>query len=323
MDGARSKLRYLHLTPDRLIVGLLVVVALLWLSGRFQWFPFNHHKGWTVLIAVASIGAAILAMVLWLIGGLLFRWRFQFSIRSLLVLTVAVAISCGWLAVEMKRAREQRAAVEAIKRTGLEVDYDFQWEIPDYWKTGYQPGPALARNLFGVDFLAEVVAVRTGGGFFGGIGGIVPYTLCKATDQDLLPLKAFKRLRFLYLAATEIGDSWMECLDELHELQDLSVWYTDVGDKGMEHLRGLTNLRELGIEHTKVTNSGLVHLKDLPNLEKIRLAKTTINDNGLLLLAQRKRLKELDFMVPHSAHQFSREGVARFRRALPGCKVVE
>ena len=35
-------------------------------------------------------------------GGLIFRWRFQFSIRSLLVLTVAVAVPCSWLAVEVK-----------------------------------------------------------------------------------------------------------------------------------------------------------------------------------------------------------------------------
>ena len=29
--------------------------CLLWLSERFQWFPFNAHKGWTVLIAVAVV----------------------------------------------------------------------------------------------------------------------------------------------------------------------------------------------------------------------------------------------------------------------------
>ena len=34
-------------------IGLLVVEGLLWLSERFQWFGFNHHKGWTVLVAVA------------------------------------------------------------------------------------------------------------------------------------------------------------------------------------------------------------------------------------------------------------------------------
>ena len=39
---------------------------------------------------------------------LLFRWRFQFSIRSLLILTMLIAVPCSWLAVEMK-AGEERA----------------------------------------------------------------------------------------------------------------------------------------------------------------------------------------------------------------------
>ena len=51
------------------------------------WFPFNQHKGWTVLIAIATVGAALLLMFLWFLAALLFRLRFQFSILSLLVLT--------------------------------------------------------------------------------------------------------------------------------------------------------------------------------------------------------------------------------------------
>ena len=91
-------------TPAWLIFGLLVVEGLLWLSERFQWFWFNEQKGWTVLIAVAVVGVACWSCCL-VRRGLVFRWRFQFSIRSLLVLVVAVAVPCSWLAVEMKRAR--------------------------------------------------------------------------------------------------------------------------------------------------------------------------------------------------------------------------
>ena len=50
------KPRWYRLTPDRLVLLLLAVEGLLWLSERFCWFPFNQHKGWTVLIAVASVG---------------------------------------------------------------------------------------------------------------------------------------------------------------------------------------------------------------------------------------------------------------------------
>ena len=61
-----------------------------------------------MLIAVAVVGVAMLVMKLWFVVALVFRRRFQFSIRSLLVLTVAVAIPCSWLAVEMKHANQQR-----------------------------------------------------------------------------------------------------------------------------------------------------------------------------------------------------------------------
>ena len=127
--------RWFRLTPDRLILGLLAVEGFLFLSERFRWFAFNQHKGWTVLIAVASVGVAMLLMLAWLAAGLAFRWRFQFSIRSLLVLTLAVAIPCSWLSWEMKKAGKQQEAVQEIRKLGGRVIYDY-W----YHQTGNPPG---------------------------------------------------------------------------------------------------------------------------------------------------------------------------------------
>ena len=56
MPTPEPKRRWFRLSPDRFVVGLLLGVCLLWLSDRFQWFGINHHKGWTVLIAVAVVG---------------------------------------------------------------------------------------------------------------------------------------------------------------------------------------------------------------------------------------------------------------------------
>jgi hypothetical protein len=92
-DPTRTRRRF-RPTPAWLIVGSLVVEGLLWLSERYTWFWFNEKKGWTVLIAVAAVGVAMLVMLLWFIASLVCRWRFQFSIRSLLVLVLAVAIPC-------------------------------------------------------------------------------------------------------------------------------------------------------------------------------------------------------------------------------------
>ena len=123
---APEKRRWYCPTPGWLVFGSLAVTGLLFLSERWRWFPFNEHKGWTVLIAVAVVGGAMLVMLGWFIATLVFRWRFQFSIRLLLVLFVAVALPCSWLAVEMKAAREQANSVGAIRMLGGRITYDYE-----------------------------------------------------------------------------------------------------------------------------------------------------------------------------------------------------
>ncbi len=111
------KPRWYRLTPDRLVIGLLAVEGFLLLSEWFDWFAFNGQT-WTVLIALAAVGATLLLMLLWFAVALFLRWRFQYSLRSLLLLVVAVAIPCSWVAVEMQNERKQKAAAEAIKKAG-------------------------------------------------------------------------------------------------------------------------------------------------------------------------------------------------------------
>src|SRR5271166_2626588 len=113
MSDPAEKTRWYRLTPDRLAIGLLVLECLLWLSERFQWQMW--HKGYAVLIAVAVVVATMLLTSLWLVLSLFFRWHFQFGIRSLLILTFAVALPFSWLSWEMEKARKQREAVEAIE----------------------------------------------------------------------------------------------------------------------------------------------------------------------------------------------------------------
>ena len=111
-ETSKPKLRWFHATPGRLLVVLLAVEGILFLSER--WFP----KGWAVLIAIASVIAAMVLMLLWFTAALLFRWRFQYGLRSLLLLVVIVAVPCSWLATEMQQARKQKEAVEAILKLG-------------------------------------------------------------------------------------------------------------------------------------------------------------------------------------------------------------
>ena len=63
MPIPKPQRRFFYPTPAWLVVFSLAVTGILFLSERFQWFPLNSHKGWTVLIAVAVIGVALLPML--------------------------------------------------------------------------------------------------------------------------------------------------------------------------------------------------------------------------------------------------------------------
>ena len=145
-------------TPSWLIFGLLVVEGLLWLSERYRWFWFNDKKGWTVLIGVAVVGGAMLVMLLWFAVALAFRRRFQFSIRSLLILTLAVALPCGWLSAEINKARAQKEAVKAMEEQGFFVYYDYyvNERNPQLY---YERESSLLFKLLGKDFVSETTLV--------------------------------------------------------------------------------------------------------------------------------------------------------------------
>ena len=168
-------------TPAWLIFGLLVVEGLLWLSERYQWFWFNEKKDWTVLSCAAVVGVMMLVMLGWFIASLILRWRFQFSIRSLLVLVVAVALPCSWMAVELKKARDQKNAIAAIRKSRGYEGYEYQLETDE--STGFTNevphGPTQLRNLLGDDFFNDVWCVNI------------------QKDADIVNLRGFPRLRSL------------------------------------------------------------------------------------------------------------------------------
>ena len=51
------------------------------------------------------------------------RWL-QFSLRTLLVLMLVASLPMSWLAVELRRGRQQRAAVLAVQKMGGDVRYE-------------------------------------------------------------------------------------------------------------------------------------------------------------------------------------------------------
>ena len=189
-----------------------------------------------MLIGVAVVGVAMLVMLLWFLVGLVLRWRFQFSIRSLLVLTVAVAVPCSWLAVEMKKAREQSAAVDEItKGRRVCIWYDWQFDESFLPPPNAQPPAQIGWGLLGVDFFTGVVRIE-------------------AMQPD-----------------NQVTDAWMEHLDDLPRLQQLVLLQPKITDAGLDHLKALTHLQQLMLLNAKITDAGLEPLKGLTQLQKLDL----------------------------------------------------
>ena len=262
-DGRIPKPRWYRLTPDRLLIALLPIVGLLFLSERFRWFAFNEHKNWTVLIAAVVVCLAVVFLLLWFGVSLVSRRRFQFSIRSMLVFVVVVAIVCSWFAVKMQQARRQREVVEAIEKQGGLSGYDDR--INEDGRLLVFPGPPWLRKLLGMDFLFEVECVQFG----------------QVTDAGLAHLKELTNLETLDLEATKVTDAGLVHLEGLTGLENLVLEGTQIGDAGLIHLKGLAGLEHLYLRSTQITDAGLVHLKGLANLKEVWLGDTQVTDAGV------------------------------------------
>ena len=240
-------------TPGWIILALLAVEGLLWLSERYRWFWFNERKGWTVLIAVAVVGVTMLVMLPWFIVALVFGWRFQFSIRSLLVLTVAVAIPCSWLAVEGQRAIKQRNLVVEVRKSACLVGRDWEFDSKvEYIRNAHLPEPEWLLNLLGEDFFDTVVIAEL---------------TTDATDATLGTVRGLTSLKELDLSGTQVTDAGLEQLRDLTELQHLSLWETKIGNTGLGYLKALAKLQELSLYKTQVTDVGLEYLLNLSQLK--------------------------------------------------------
>jgi len=321
--------RWYHLTPDRFVIGLLIVEGLLWLSERLGWLAW--HKGYAALVAVATVGAVFLSMLLWFAVALVFRLRFQFSIRSMLVLTVVVTLPFSWLAVEMKRAKEQKAALAVLVETGGGYEYDWRFDASgDYASKPEPPVPEGLWRPLGIDFFAEVVRAS-----------VVSTPTRQVTNPDLSPLERLRHLRSLWLDRSQLTDAELEHLKSLSQLKSLSLSDTKVTDRGVQQLTGLRQLECLNLDGCNITDLGLEYIITFPELKYVSLCRTRIMDGDQKIaklthlrdlrldrtyitdaaLRSFKVLTELKYLFISSPN-IAQNGVKDLQRALPTCLIV-
>lgn len=258
------------------------------------------------------------------------RW-YQYSLRTLLIVMVLASVGMSWLTVKMRRAARQREAVEAIRKLGGWVVYDYQSGSA---ARPTPPGPAWLRRLLGDDFFAEVTDVQVNRE--AGLTHLTSFP--KLRDLGLGYCGAFSGpdTEALYEHLRDLSgttDATLEHLPELGQLERLRLQYTHVTDAGLERLKGGTHLQGLDLTGTVITDAGVAHLQGLTQLRSLNLNFTRITDAGLEHLKGLTQLQWLGLYKTHRPDQYKTQhddqyethvtdqGVEDLQRALPNLKV--
>ena len=321
-------IRWFHLSPDRLVICLLPIEGGLLLSEWLNWLP----KGCAVLTALASIGGVALLMLLWLALALLFRRRFQFGIRTLLVFTLVCGIECSWLTVRMGQARKQKAAVAAILKQSGQVRYDdsflaFNPPVQQFYGGGSRRGPIMypavrpaatwLRKLFGDDMFQSVVEVVTWRDAalehikdLPGLQSLDLYCGAGVTDKGLAQLREVPGLRRLHFAhGEEVTADGLANLRYVTHLKRLDMRNERIcAAVSAKYLQGLTELEELSLG-PYVADAELTYLAGLSKLRSLDLSDTYVTAAGLEHLKGLTQLRTLNL----SGTQVTDAGLERLK----------
>lgn len=240
----------------------------------------------------------------------------RIGLRTLLVLLTITCAGLGCLAWRFNRARNQQKVVGAVWTAQGFASYDYQWDgqLHEYVADAEPPGPAWLRDLAGIDFLADVVAVQLPHGLedvsqLGELKGLRELDLNHYRLDDVRQLSGLTSLRRLKLVAG--GD--LTPLASLAHLQWLDISLSEaVSD--LSPLARLASLEELNLAQTSV--SDLSPLAKLGSLRVLDISYTQVRDlsplANLSALAQ-VTLQDVDV---------SEESIEELQKSLPECQLV-
>ena len=170
------------------------------------------------------------------------RW-FSFSLKTLLVVMTALAISLG---LYVKSFRDRRAAIAAIE--GLNA-----------WISYQESGPNWLRNFISDEkFFWNPVAVR-----FNPSDPVTDVELRSVMKH----LMTFDEMTYLNFDRSQITDAGLaQLLPLANKLESLDIRRTSVSDDGIAHLKRLPRLTLLRLKGSGISADGIDEIrKSLPN----------------------------------------------------------
>lgn len=193
--------------------------------------------------------------------------RLRFSLRTLLLATLAIGSTLGWVLHERRRIAARRTAIEAA---GF---HDLGYTVPF-------PQPEWHKRLFGNDWPNHLPDLSA------------PYDV---TDSQVTALAGLNQLRSLSISGSaNVTDTACLTIGTLDGLESLDLRDTAISDVGLERLVALPRLTSLDLGHTRISDAGLAQLARMPQLESLSVAGCRCTPSGLARLIVLPRLEKLD-----------------------------
>ncbi len=219
----------------------------------------------------------------------LHRHGVRFSLRTMLVLTTALAV---WFGTMGRSAHIQKAAVKRVREVGGEVHYAFQYDLDGNLQANAEHwAPKWLRDSLGEDYFMTAVDVvlpstREAGKYY-------------EVDATLEHLTRLKGLTGLTIKGQHLTDKGLEVLGRFANLARLNIRSTWVTDSGIRHIGQLTQLKHLSLNVPRISDAGIEHLSANSQLESLTLYGGRFSGEGLAHLASLSALRHLSLHGRH------------------------
>lgn len=214
----------------------------------------------------------------------------QFGLRALILLVILAAVGAFWLRRQVENARNQRLAVESLRKLGAEVIYDYELDAD-----GRRINTTIAPQLKGEPWIRELL----GEDLFNH-PQMVRMPMIAVTDEQLQVLQHMPELRTLYLSpptpdqGNGLTDKTLRHIGAMRDLENLSLVQFNITDAGVSELRHLTKLKHLSLDGTHVTDAGIKHLAGMHDMGLLTLGDLPgVTDAGLVHLQDMAVLREV------------------------------
>lgn len=200
----------------------------------------------------------------------------QFRLRTLLVMATIASVVFATVGVHWQRRRSMMRSIAALNAHGAVTGFvparqgwlPESLALPDLLLVNSQSVPGVPLELL-TDFSTVDFLVAPG---------------VKISPAGLQAVAQQKKLSYLDLSNSSIGDDDLKSLIPLTELRMLDLSGTQVTDAGMRYIAELASLEYLHLDRTAVTDDAVESLRHLPRLQTLTVAGSGMTEQGLQTL---------------------------------------